>query len=122
MQSFADGRLGCGTIYKASNFKYFGCDTSIFWEHLDGSVLHNSPMTNTHNRSGYIRNNTEYLNGHYKSFRVKTYRYIYPFDKSFEFKYPEKPYPAYDKGFEYIEVKRDIEKIKSNIQKLQSAA
>ncbi len=24
IQSFADGRLGCGTIYKASNFKYHG--------------------------------------------------------------------------------------------------
>ena len=24
VQSFADGRLGCGTIYKASNFRYYG--------------------------------------------------------------------------------------------------
>ena len=30
VQSFADGRLGCGTIYKAANFGYYGYTFSSF--------------------------------------------------------------------------------------------
>lgn len=122
VQSFVDGRLGCGTIYKASNFKYFGYTESVFWENTrTGEIVHNSPLTNTTCKSGYIRHNESYLKGDLKPFKVKTYRYIYPFDKSFKFKTPEKQYPLYDKGLTYITVTRDTEKIKQNIQRLQNS-
>ena len=119
VQSFADGRLGCGTIYKASNFQYYGFTESVFWENMKtGEIIHNSPMTNTTVKTGYIRHNTAYLKGDLKPFKVKTYRYIYPFEKSFKFKTPQLPYPLYDKGMTYITVKRDVEKIKANIERL----
>lgn len=120
VQSFADGRLGCGTIYKASNFKYYGFSESIFWENIKtGETIHNIPLTNTACKAGYIRHNTAYLNGELRSFKVKTYRYIYPFDKTFVFKYPEKPYPEYDKGITYVDINRDINKITDNINRLK---
>ena len=119
VQSFADGRLGCGTIYKASNFKYYGYCESIFWKNIKtGEIVHNSPLTNTTCKSGYIRHNTAYLNDELKPFKVKTYRYIYPFDKSFEFKDKEKPYPTYEKGLTYVDVKRDKQKIINTINRL----
>lgn len=119
VQSFADGRLGCGTIYKASNFQYYGYTESVFWENIKtGEIIHNSPMTNTTVKTGYIRHNTAYLNGDLKPFKVKTYRYIYPFEKSFKFKTSQLVYPLYDKGMTYITVKRDVEKIKANIERL----
>lgn len=40
VQSFADGRLGCGTIYKASNFKYYGYTESVFYEDLKTGETH----------------------------------------------------------------------------------
>jgi hypothetical protein len=52
----------------------------------------------------------------YKVFKVKTYRYIYSFDKHFQFTgTKEQPYPAYDKGIEYIDYKFDKEKIKKRV-------
>ena len=48
-------------------------------------------------------------------FRVKTYRYIFPLCKKFQFVGKEKPYPEYDKGMEQIERERDRRKIKANI-------
>ena len=75
-------------------------------------------MTNTTVKTGYIRHNTAYLNGDLKPFKVKTYRYIYPFEKSFKFKTSQLVYPLYDKGMTYITVKRDVEKIKANIERL----
>ena len=51
-------------------------------------------------------------------FRVKTYRYIYPLCRKFKFCKEPQPYPAYDKGEEPIEWKRDTSKIKSNIIRL----
>lgn len=122
VQSFADGRLGCGTIYKASNFKYYGFSESVFWENIKtGEIVHNASLTNSTCKSGYTRHNTEYLNGELKPFKVKTYRYIYPFDKFFVFKDKQKPYPIYDKGLTYINVKRDEQKIKENINRLQTS-
>ena len=47
------------------------------------------------------------LLGDFEIYEVKTYRYIYPLDKRFRFKSPQKPYPAYDKGMKKTEWKRD---------------
>ncbi|NDW19142.1 hypothetical protein D0T53_09485 [Dysgonomonas sp. 216] len=121
VQSFADGRLGCGTIYKAANFKYYGYHYTRFVENTrTGEIIHEQILTNTTSTSGYLRANIAYLIGDTKTFEVKTYRYIYPFCKHFKFKTPEKPYPEYDKGLKPVEWVRDCTKIKENIVYLLS--
>ena len=104
VQSFADGRLGCGTIYKAANFKYYGFHYTRFLENIrTGEIIHEQNFTNSVNTTGYLRANICYLIGDFKAWQVKTYRYIYPLDKHFKFKTQEKPYPAYDKGMTSVE-------------------
>lgn len=99
IQSFADGRLGCGTIYKASNFKYFGYEETLFFEDLEtGEVFHKIPLENTNRPLGFLGKNAKYLNGKLKPFKVKTYKYIYPLYKSDKIKLKEQCYPKYDKG------------------------
>lgn len=117
VQSFADGRLGCGTIYKASNFKYYGYHYTRFHENIrTGEILHEQILTNTTSVSGYLRSNIAYILGDLKSFEVKTYRYIYPLCKHFQYKTPELPYPLYEKGLKPIEWVRNVTKVKANIQ------
>lgn len=116
VQSFADGRVGCGTIYKAANFKYYGYHYTRFMENTrTGEVSHEQTFTNTTNTRGYLRANISYLIGELKAFDVKTYRYIYPFCKHFKFKTPEYPYPVYEKGVNPVDWVRDCTKIKANI-------
>lgn len=83
IQSFADERCGkFGIVYQASNFKYFGEHTSIFWT-LDGVVYHNSLMTRDQKLSksakiiqdGKDRATSETL---------RQFRYIYFIDKRYE--------------------------------------
>ena len=120
IQSFADGRLGCGTIYKASNFKYYGFHYSLFYEVIaTGEVLHKVTIENQ-NKSTYVKFNEALLNGEYRPFRVKTYRYIYPLDKSFKLTIAEEqPYPTYEKGMEYFDKKINRELIERNIEKVR---
>lgn len=116
IQSFADGRLGCGTIYKAANFKYFGFHHTRFLENTrTGEMIHEQIFTNSTSPSGYLRANISYLIGDTKAYQVKTYRYIYPLCKHFKFKTPEKPYPEYDKGMTPVEWVRDTTAIKKRI-------
>lgn len=99
VQSFADGRLGCGTIYKASNFKYFGYEETLFFEDKEtGEVLHKVPLENTKRPLGMLSKNARYLYGKLTPFKVKTYKYIYPLYKKDVIKLKEQPYPEYDKG------------------------
>lgn len=120
IQSFADGRLGCGTIYKASNFKYYGYHYTLFYEVIKtGEILHHITIENQKN-TNYIEYNTALLNGEYRSFRVKTHRYIYPLHKSFQLTIAkEQPYPSYDKGIEYYDKKINRELIEKNIEKVK---
>lgn len=119
IQSFADGRLGCGTIYKAANFKYFGFHFTKFYKNTrTGEIIHEQILTNSTSPSGYIRSNIAYLVGDLDVFRVKTYRYIYPLCKHFKFMKAEQPFPQYDKGMYQVEDKRNIAKIKENIIRL----
>ena len=58
VQSFADGRLGCGTIYKASNFKYYGYSKSLFFKDLEsGEIFHKVPLDTRHGRGNYTLGN-----------------------------------------------------------------
>lgn len=108
VQSLADGRLGCGTIYKAANFKYYGVHLTKFLRNVrSGEVVHQQIFTNSHSPSGYLRANVGMLLGDFEVFEVKTYRYIYPLDKHFRFVKPQLPYPAYDKGMAPAEWRRD---------------
>lgn len=101
VQSFADGRLGCGTIYKATNFKYFGFHRTLFYENkVTGEITHEVIMNNARH-TGIVRMNRQWCEGNLKPFVVNTYRYIYPL-KKISFKLKEKPYPEYNIGKEYL--------------------
>ena len=116
VQSFADGRLGCGTIYKAANFRYFGLHyTKFLRNRRTGEMIHEQIATNTTSPSAYLRANIAWLIGDWEVLQVKTYRYIYPLCKRFRFATAEKPYPQYDKGIDPVEWRRDTAKIKENI-------
>ena len=116
VQSFADGRLGCGTIYKAANFKYYGYHYTRFLKNKrSGEYVHEQLFTNTTSPTGYLRNNVLFLIGDMEIYQVRTYRYIYPLCKDFKFIRPELPYPEYNKGIELTEWVRDKTKIKQNI-------
>jgi hypothetical protein len=111
IQSFADGRLGCGTIYKAANFKYYGFHYNKFLENTKTGEI-------THEQN--LRANIAYLVGDFKIFEVKTHRYIYPLCKGFKFVRPEKKYPEYDKGQTSVTWDRDRSKIVYNITQLMN--
>ena len=111
VQSFADGRLGCGTIYKASNFKYYGCSKTLFFDNvITGEVVHKVPTENTKNIGAFVGHNLGIVRGKYNAFHVKTYRYIFYIDRDYEKYscYKEQPYPVYDKGKEYFEFTQAI--------------
>lgn len=119
VQSFADGRLGCGTIYKAANFKYYGFHyTKFLRSKRTGEVVHEQILTDTTSPTGYLRTNVAYLLNEYSLFQVKTYRYIYPLSRHFQFKTKEKPYPEYEKGELPAEWIRDRKKIKETVVRL----
>lgn len=102
VQSFADGRLGCGTIYKATNFKYFGSHKTLFYENIiTGEIQHKVPMEDTSTlKMSHL--NRLWCEGKFKPFVVNTYRYIYPLRK-IKFKIKERPYPEYSKGIQYLD-------------------
>lgn len=117
VQSFADGRLGCGTIYKAANFRYFGSHkTQFFKNKRTGELNHKMNLTRMDNKGMYLRNNIAYLLGDLEIFEVDTYRYIYPLCKRFKYEKPEENYPAYNKGITQIELKRDKKLIKQRLK------
>lgn len=104
VQSFADGRLGCGTIYKASNFKFYGYTESLFYEDIEtGVVYHKVSMENTMRPSGMTKLNDLWCLNRLKPFKAKTYRYIYPLYKNVKIDLNEKFYPQYDKGITYLD-------------------
>jgi hypothetical protein len=109
VQSFADGRLGVGTIYKAASFNYYGFDTSKFFEDLDnGEFYHDVPFQNTKRPDAMLSKNKRYLDKRLKCYLVKTYRYIYLLDRKTKINLKQKPYPAYEKGMIEIEYQHPI--------------
>lgn len=106
IQSFADGRLGCGTIYKATNFKYYGYSVATFYDDLTKNVIAKDTLLNdTRSLKTMIAENEKILDGNLKFFKVKSYRYIYPLKKGVlkGVKFKEKQYPNYQKGKEYFD-------------------
>lgn len=105
IQSFADGRLGCGTIYKAANFRYYGSFQTLFFEDVnDENVTHHkTPFEDTRRLSTMAISNYRLANGELRAFRTKTFRYIYPLNKDIlkRVKLKEQPYPPYSIGKDY---------------------
>ena len=100
VQSFADGRLGVGTIYQAANFGYYGYSTTRFHLNtLDGQTYHDTPFSNTGRAGIYIRN-AMHARGELETFTVNTYRYLKPLTKAARrrIKLKEKPYPKQREG------------------------
>lgn len=96
VQSFADGRLGVGTIYQAANFTYHGYHTTAF--HRDtktGTVYHGTPFSNTAKAASMVRCNALFPAGCVETFQTRTYRYLYPLNKKARraVKLPSHPYP-----------------------------
>lgn len=97
VQSFADGRLGVGTIYKASNFGYYGKKTSRFFDNGE-SVFHKVPLENTKRPKGFMIKNLYVITDNVDVFDVNTYRYLYKLKKKVNIKLEQQPYPEYQKG------------------------
>ncbi|KGO88364.1 hypothetical protein Q765_00130 [Flavobacterium rivuli WB 3.3-2 = DSM 21788] len=118
VQSFADGRLGCGTIYKASNFQYYGSHETVFARNKrTGEINHQMNTTRMDSKSIYIRNNVAYILGDLEFFKVDTYRYIFPLCKRFKSKFQQKPYPPYKKGSMAITMDKNKALIKERLIK-----
>ena len=100
VQSFADGRLGVGTIYQAANFGYYGCSVTRFHANsLDGQSYHDTAFNDTRSAGIYLRN-AMHARGELETFTVNTYRYIKPLTKAARrrIKLKEKPYPKQREG------------------------
>lgn len=121
VQSFADGRLGCGTIYKAANFKYYGLHKTTFVKNKrTGEINHQMNFTRMDSKSIYMRNNLAYLLGDLEVFQVDTYRYIFPLCKYFRYNKSAQPYPTYNKGTTPFEWQRNRKLIKERLIKFIS--
>lgn len=111
VQSFADGRLGCGTIYKATNFKYYGVSKTIFGKsNVDGEMIHKVRFENTGRWRKMIELCDRFIQNEFDFFQVNTYRYIYAINyKDYKLiKLKEQIYPEYNKGIEYINYKPTV--------------
>jgi hypothetical protein len=96
IQSFADERCGMfGIVYQASNFRYYGEHTNIFWE-LDGVMYHNVIMTNGSDQSANARRLRQRKDDAVKH-ELRQFRYIYFIDQRYIKKtlLKEKPYPKH---------------------------
>lgn len=99
VQSFADGRLGCGTIYKASNFKYYGKSETGFLRHLKtGEIFFGAMFTKTPSPITMLYLVTEFCKGDMELFHTYSYRYLYKLDKTVDIILKEEPFPEYQKG------------------------
>jgi hypothetical protein len=105
VQSFADGRLGVGTIYQAANFSYYGFHETLFHEHLGtGEVFHDTPFTHTSRSDTMIQRNILHAQQVLKSFKVKTYRYLLPLDRAAKrsILLPSMSYPKNRNGVKHL--------------------
>lgn len=93
IQSFADGRLGVGTIYQAAGFGYYGKSLTLFHKNrITGELLHDAPFSNTATQGIYVRN-AMHARGELDTFTVNTYRYLMPLTKAARRRIILKPQP-----------------------------
>lgn len=101
VQSFADGRLGTGITYQATNFTYHGETRTLFFRRTDrDEVLHGVPFTNAGSPAGMVSRNLLWVRGLLEPFYVPTYRYLMPLNKTARkaILLPSLPYPKGDGG------------------------
>ena len=101
VQSFADGRLGTGITYQATNFTYHGETRTLFFRRRDrDEVLHGVPFTNAGSPAGMVSRNLLWARGLLEPFYVPTYRYLMPLNKTARraILLPSMPYPKGDGG------------------------
>jgi hypothetical protein len=109
VQSFADGRLGVGTIYKAASFNYYGFSLSRFFQDVEtNEFFHKVPFENTKRPTTMLNRNKRYLDKKLNVYNVKTYRYIYLLDRKVKLKLKQQTYPIYEKGMEKIDYQHPI--------------
>ena len=111
IQSFADGRLGCGTIYQASNFKYYGFHETEFFEDIESGRCFHEMVFHTSSRPLVITRNLEMLGNQFKKFKTRTYRYLYLIDKKIDIEHEEKKYIKSEPYKEYLDWVKDEVKI-----------
>lgn len=111
IQTFADGRIGVGTIYQATNFLYHGYHISRFWKHnVTGEFYHDSLLTRK-TRKKY--HELQKIKEHLIFCPTPVYRYTYFLDTKEKknlllrtFKYPKKGQvdlkSKYTKGKPYL--------------------
>ena len=95
IQSFADGRLGVGTIYQATNFGFYGSHKTLFQELDSGEILHNGKFSDTSSPRTMVARNILLAEGRVKAFEVSTYRYLYGLSKKAkkDILLKQQPYP-----------------------------
>lgn len=118
IQTFADGRLGCGTVYKACNFDYYGYHETLFYENIkSGECFHKVTLENTAKLIPMIARNLVLCSGNLVTFKVKTYRYLYLLDKKINIKLKKQKYPEYNIGKDYVEITQSL----SNLARVYQA-
>jgi len=116
IQSFADGRLGCGTIYQASNFKYYGFHETEFFEDKESGRCFHEMVFHTSSRPLVITRNLEMMHDRFKKFKTRTYRYLYLIDRDLEIEHSEEDYVKEPPYKEYLEWEMSLEKVNRWIQ------
>lgn len=105
VQTFADGRLGCGTIYKASNARYYGKHVSMFFRNTTtGEVIHDVIQHNTAASAGMLHCNEWFCDNVAEAFTTTTFRYAFLLTNYAKraMKLKEEPYPEYSIGEDVI--------------------
>lgn len=116
IQSFADGRLGCGTIYQASNFNFYGFHETEFFEDMETMRCFHEMVFHTSSRPLVITRNLEMLDGRFRKFKTRTYRYLYLIDRDIEIKLEKQPYLKEPPFKEYMDWKINHERVERWIQ------
>ena len=93
VQSFADGRLGVGTVYQSASFGYYGKSETLFHvNRVDGITYHSTPFSNTAH-IGIARRNAMFARGELDTMMVSTYRYLKPLTAAVARRITLKPLP-----------------------------
>lgn len=101
IQTYADGRLGVGTIYKASGFSYYGKTKSWFIRDIrNGEVYHKVNVSNYARPNGVNKVWDCLLTNNYESFEVYTYKYLFFLHRKVKkyCNFKEEKFPQYHKG------------------------
>lgn len=111
IQSFADGRLGCGGIYQATNFGYYGFHETEFFENKETGRCFHEMVFHTSSRPLVITRNLEMLDDRFVKFKTRTYRYLYLIDPDVQIKLEKQSYPKEEPYKKYLDWVRDDNRI-----------